>query len=177
MVGGAHGGWCVQRTLLWSIVFPCCKSFGVLRTPSRRGRVRCTHQHRDKSNRITWRFFHRRYFLGVNPLMSCAHRHDEVGYVVRTNTATNRIASPGHPSTHDSSIPHHCPYLGALGVPYNPRAGSFSATLPRAEKACRMRDEKPGESKTDQAASVCRGLYLKGNPQNFFDHSDIRQGM
>ena len=31
----SHGKWCVQRTLLWGVIFPYCESFGVLRTPSR----------------------------------------------------------------------------------------------------------------------------------------------
>ncbi len=72
---GAYNMWCVQRTLLWGMTFFNRKSFGVLRTPSRRGRVRCTHQHQGKSNGITWSFFHTRFFhTAALPIHWCARR-------------------------------------------------------------------------------------------------------
>ena len=93
------------------------KFFGALRAPSRQGRVRCTHQQQGKSNRIMWRCFHRRHFLGVNPLVCFAHCYDGAGCVVCTNTMTNHITSRDDPSTYDSSVPCHYPYIGAHGAP------------------------------------------------------------
>ncbi len=114
--------------ILPQTTFPCCKSFGVLRTPSRRGRVRCTHQHQDKSNRITWRFFHRRHFLVANPLVCCAHRHDGVGCIACIRDKANQIALCGYPFTCDSSMPCHCSYNDAHGAPLPRRASLAKAT-------------------------------------------------
>ena len=77
--------WCYVA-ILPQTTFSCCKSFGVLRTPSRRGRVRCTHQHQDeiKSYHVAillHTIFPCRNSLGVQSTprgrVRCAHQHHD----------------------------------------------------------------------------------------------------